>query len=218
MITTKQNNLMNLIKFGNKKERYSVALNHNVSSEELSILVKDSDMDILNAVAENPNIDETVINIIINELSQKSSLFYMKLIQNDSFKKEWAHDFIIFLCSLPEPSNIVFHFFDNTKFFDTDDEWLELYDLINKKMPNIQSLAMGSFWTDFFGYPPVIISEKMVLRILEDFGNAINSCCNGNFDMIYDKSILTPTILIKIFELSKNLKYAPQEVKDIFTF
>lgn len=204
---------------GGKKERMALVRSPHVTPEALTLLVNDEDHEIYRLAIEHPNIDRMVFDKVIT-MDKMTSSFYMNFSKNESFKKEWTLEYIDYLAGLGNSSNIVLTFLDDKKFYNTDDEWLDLYNRIKEKITieHLRYLPIGSYWTSFFQYPQQNYSEKIVLTVLDDFGDIISVFNNESFNFIIGTPMETTKVAFKIFELTNNPEYAPKEAKDVFLF
>jgi len=217
---TDKDEILKLATSDNLKTRLAIAKNKNATPEALILLLDDTEYEVYHAAIKNPNINKTVFDFVTKKLDKVSNSFYIKFSKNESFKKEWIIEYIDFLTGLGNASNIVFTFLDDRKFYDTDDEWLEIYNRIKEKisLDYLKQLPLGSYWTSFFQYPTENYSEKIILSILEDFGDLISEFNKGNFNFIMNTPMETHNVALKIFKLTNNIEYAPKEAKDIFLF
>ena len=197
--------------------RLKLANDNQTTANELSSLIIDPDPEISTAAAKNPNIDETILNILLDDKKTFSSELYFAFFNNPSFKKEWLKGFLEYLESI-NITVITLQPLYNKRFYNNDDEWLEYYKLIFPLLSNRVPIKLATFWFNFFSYPRDNYSEKVILQILEDFGQIIDDHFPSTFKKIINTPMDTPKIRNKIYSLTKDNLYLPEIAKDVFIF
>ena len=187
------------------------------TSNELSSLIIDPDFDISSAAARNPNIDETILNILLDDKKTFPEDLYLEFFKNPSFKKEWLKGFLEYVESI-NITVMTLHTLYDKRFYNNDDEWLENYKLILPLVSNRYPVRLATFWFNFFSYPIDNYSEKVILQILEDFGQIIDDHFPSTFTKIINTPMDTPKIRNKIYSLTKDNLYLPEIAKDVFIF
>ena len=187
------------------------------TADELSSLIIDPDFDISSAAARNPNIDETILNILLDDKKTFPEDLYLEFFKNPSFKKEWLKGFLEYVESI-NITVMTLHTLYDKRFYNNDDEWLENYKLILPLVSNRYPVRLATFWFNFFSYPIDNYSEKVILQILEDFGQIIDDYFPSTFTKIINAPMDTPKIRNKIYSLTKDNLYLPEIAKDVFIF
>ena len=187
------------------------------TSNELSSLIIDPDPEISTAAAKNPNIDETILNILLDDKKTFPEDLYFEFFKNPSFKKEWLKGFLEYVESI-NITVMTLHTLYDKRFYNNDDEWLENYKLILPLVSNRYPVRLATFWFNFFSYPIDNYSEKVILQILEDFGQIIDDHFPSTFTKIINAPMDTPKIRNKIYSLTKDNLYLPEIAKDVFIF
>lgn len=187
------------------------------TSNELSSLIIDPDPDISTAAAKNPNIDETILNILLDDKKTFPEDLYFEFFKNPSFKKEWLKGFLEYVESI-NITVMTLHTLYDKRFYNNDDEWLENYKLILPLVSNRYPVRLATFWLNFFSYPIDNYSEKVILQILEDFGQIIDDHFPSTFTKIINTPMDTTKIRNKIYSLTKDNLYLPEIAKDVFIF
>ena len=200
-----------------KMNRLKLANDNQTTSNELSSLIIDPDFDISSAAAKNPNIDETILNILLDEKKTFHDVVYFDFFMNPSFKKEWLKDFLEYTESI-NITELTLHTLYDKRFYNNDDEWLENYKLILPLLSNRYPVRLATFWLNFFSYPIDNYSEKVILQILEDFGQIIDDHFPSTFTKIINTPMDTTKIRNKIYSLTKDNLYLPEIAKDVFIF
>ena len=197
--------------------RLKLANDNQTTADVLSGLIIDPDPEISTAAAKNPNIDETILNILLDDKKTFSSELYFAFFNNPSFKKEWLKVFLEYVESI-NITVITLHPLYDKRFYNNDDEWLENYKLILPLVSNRVPVRLATFWFNFFSYPIYNYSEKVILQILEDFGQIIDDHFPSTFTKIINTPMDTTKIRNKIYSLTKDNLYLPEIAKDIFIF
>ena len=200
-----------------KMNRLKLANDNQTTSNELSSLIIDPDFDISSAAAKNPNIDETILNILLDDKKTFSEDLYFEFFKNPSFKKEWLKVFLEYAESI-NITTVTLHPLYDKRFYNNDDEWLENYKLILPLLSNRYPVRLATFWLNFFSYPIDNYSEKVILQILEDFGQIIDDHFPSTFKKIINTPMDTTKIRNKIYSLTKDNLYLPEIAKDVFIF
>ena len=200
-----------------KMNRLKLANDNQTTSNELSSLIIDPDFDISSAAAKNPNIDETILNILLDDKKTFSEDLYFEFFKNPSFKKEWLKVFLEYVESI-NITTVTLHPLYDKRFYNNDDEWLENYKLILPLLSNRYPVRLATFWLNFFSYPIDNYSEKVILQILEDFGQIIDDHFPSTFKKIINTPMDTTKIRNKIYSLTKDNLYLPEIAKDVFIF
>lgn len=200
-----------------KMNRLKLAKDKQTTTNVLSDLIIDPDPEISTAAAKNPNIDETILNILLDDKKTFSSALYFDFFNNPSFKKEWLKVFLEYTESI-NITTMTLHPLYYKRFYNNDDEWLENYKLILPLASNIYPVKVATFWFNFFAYPITNYSEKVILQILEDFGQLIDDYYPSTFKKIINTPMDTPIIRNKIYSLTKDDLYLSEIAKDIFIF
>ena len=200
-----------------KMNRLKLAKDNQTTTNVLSDLIIDPDHDISTAAAKNPNIDETILNILLDEKKTLPSELYFNFFKNPSFKKEWLKDFLEYAESI-NITTMTLHPLYDKRFYNNDDEWIENYKLILPLASNRYPVKLATFWFNFFAYPTTNYSEKVILQILEDFGQLIDDYFPTTFKKIINTPMDTPIIRNKIYSLTKDDLYLSEIAKDIFIF
>ena len=200
-----------------KMNRLKLANDNQTTSNELSSLIIDPDFDISSAAAKNPNIDETILNILLDDKKTFSEDLYFEFFKNPSFKKEWLKVFLEYVESI-NITTVTLHPLYDKRFYNNDDEWLENYKLILPLLSNRYPVRLATFWLNFFSYPIDNYSEKVILQILEDFGQIIDDHFPSTFTKIINTPMDTTKIRNKIYSLTKDNLYLPEIAKDVFIF
>ena len=198
-----------------KMNRLKLANDNQTTANELSSLIIDPDPEISTAAAKNPNIDETILNILLDDKKTFSSELYFDFFNNPSFKKEWHKVFLEYAESINITSATLHPLYDK-RFYNNDDEWLENYKLILPLLSNRYPVRLATFWFNFFSLDNY--SEKVILQILEDFGQLIDDHFPTTFKKIINTPMDTPIIRNKIYSLTKDDLYLSEIAKDIFIF
>lgn len=204
-------------KYAIKMNKLKLANNDQTTADVLSGLIIDPDPEISTAAAKNPNIDETILNILLDDKKTFSEDLYFEFFKNPSFKKEWLKGFLEYVESI-NITVITLHPLYDKRFYNNDDEWLENYKLILPLLSNRYPVRLATFWFNFFSYPIDNYSEKVILQILEDFGQLIDDHFPSTFKKIINTPMDTPKIRNKIYSLTKDNLYLPEIAKDIFIF
>lgn len=204
-------------KYAIKMNKLKLANNDQTTADVLSGLIIDPDPEISTAAAKNPNIDETILNILLDDKKTFSEDLYFEFFKNPSFKKEWLKGFLEYVESI-NITVITLHPLYDKRFYNNDDEWLENYKLILPLLSNRYPVRLATFWFNFFSYPIDNYSEKVILQILEDFGQLIDDHFPSTFKKIINTPMDTPIIRNKIYSLTKDNLYLPEIAKDIFIF
>ena len=202
-------------KYAIKMNKLKLANNDQTTSDVLSGLIIDPDPEISTAAAKNPNIDETILNILLDDKKTFSEDLYFEFFKNPSFKKEWLKGFLEYVESINITVITLYPLYDK-RFYNNDDEWLENYKLIFPLLSNRVPVRLATFWFNFFSYPIDNYSERVILQILEDFGQLIDDYFPSTFKKIIDTPMDTPKIRNKIYSLTKDNLYLPEIAKDIF--
>lgn len=200
-----------------KMNRLKLAKDNQTTTNVLSDLIIDPDPDISTAAAKNPNIDETILNILLDDKKTFSEDLYFEFFKNPSFKKEWLKGFLEYVESI-NITVMTLHTLYDKRFYNNDDEWLENYKLILPLVSNRYPVRLATFWFNFFSYPIDNYSEKVILQILEDFGQIIDDHFPSTFTKIINTPMDTPKIRNKIYSLTKDNLYLPEIAKDVFIF
>lgn len=200
-----------------KMNRLKLANDNQTTTNVLSDLIIDPDTDISTAAAKNPNIDESILNILLDEKKILSSELYFNFFNNPSFKKEWLKGFLEYVESI-NITVMTLHTLYDKRFYNNDDEWLENYKLILPLVSNRHPVRLATFWLNFFSYPIDNYSEKVILQILEDFGQIIDDHFPSTFTKIINTPMDTTKIRNKIYSLTKDDLYLSEIAKDIFIF
>ena len=200
-----------------KMNRLKLANDNQTTTDVLSDLIIDPDPNISTAAAKNPNIDETILNILLDDKKTFSEDLYFEFFKNPSFKKEWLKGFLEYVESI-NITVMTLHTLYDKRFYNNDDEWLENYKLILPLVSNRFPVRLATFWFNFFSYPIDNYSEKVILQILEDFGQLIDDYFPSTFKKIIDTPMDTPKIRNKIYSLTKDNLYLPEIAKDVFIF
>ena len=200
-----------------KMTRLKLANDNQTTADVLSGLIIDPDPEISTAAAKNPNIDETILNILLDDKKTFSEDLYFEFFKNPSFKKEWLKGFLEYVESI-NITVMTLHTLYDKRFYNNDDEWLENYKLILPLVSNRYPVRLATFWFNFFSYPIDNYSEKVILQILEDFGQIIDDYFPSTFTKIINAPMDTPKIRNKIYSLTKDNLYLPEIAKDIFIF
>ena len=187
------------------------------TADVLSGLIIDPDPEISTAAAKNPNIDETILNILLDDKKTFPEDLYFEFFKNPSFKKEWLKGFLEYVESI-NITVMTLHTLYDKRFYNNDDEWLENYKLILPLVSNRYPVRLATFWFNFFSYPIDNYSEKVILQILEDFGQIIDDHFPSTFTKIINAPMDTPKIRNKIYSLTKDNLYLPEIAKDVFIF
>ena len=204
-------------KYAIKMNKLKLANNDQTTADVLSGLIIDPDPEISTAAAKNPNIDETILNILLDDKKTFSEDLYFEFFKNPSFKKEWLKGFLEYVESI-NITVITLHPLYDKRFYNNDDEWLENYKLIFPLLSNRIPVRLATFWFNFFSYPIDNYSEKVILQILEDFGQLIDDYFPSTFKKIINTPMDTPKIRNKIYSLTKDNLYLPEIAKDVFIF
>ena len=200
-----------------KMTRLKLANDNQTTADVLSGLIIDPDPEISTAAAKNPNIDETILNILLDDKKTFSEDLYFEFFKNPSFKKEWLKGFLEYVESI-NITVMTLHTLYDKRFYNNDDEWLENYKLILPLVSNRYPVRLATFWFNFFSYPIDNYSEKVILQILEDFGQIIDDYFPSTFTKIINAPMDTPKIRNKIYSLTKDNLYLPEIAKDVFIF
>ena len=200
-----------------KMNRLKLANDNQTTTNVLSDLIIDPDPTISTTAAKNPNIDETILNILLDEKKTFHDVVYFDFFMNPSFKKEWLKDFLEYTESI-NITELTLHTLYDKRFYNNDDEWLENYKLILPLVSNRYPVRLATFWLNFFSYPIDNYSEKVILQILEDFGQIIDDHFPSTFKKIINTPMDTTKIRNKIYSLTKDNLYLPEIAKDVFIF
>jgi len=210
-----------ILKIINSKKltiRLNFAHNPNVPSKYLYKMLDDDNNVVIRTILSHKNISGNMINKVIStnyrELNNSS---YTALCFNSSLKKSWILKIIEFLKNKPEQSENILRFLENSSLFSNDAEWVELYDYIYERSTNFKSGVIFNFFFNFFNTPLKNYSERIVLMILDDYGVGISDI-DPSFSCIINTPMDTPVVRAKLYKLTNNEDFLPQEALDIFLF
>lgn len=199
------------------KTRVKVAENPKTPTKIINKLLLDEEEKVAREATLNPNIDETTLDVLLQLNSDTRLAIYRSFLSNKSFKPEWAIK-IILTTNNPQ---VMFGMIDNQTILEDEEHWIEMVKLIGTIDDNkLIEAGCGKMLYNFFRFPSYNFSEKQILVILETFGNIIQSEAPGTFDAVYNNNLNGRTDIIsnELYKLTKNEKFLPNDVKDIFVF
>lgn len=217
-----------LLKLANsvkRPTRLNVAKNPNASPDILIILLRHDDYEITQIVKRNPNFDDACFDVYVTELKNVTLGKYVRrmdyFIFKKIFKKQWSMKYVDFaIKKLNRPSEAL-EMLRTNRIEYTENEWLDLFHHIRKNV-NMSENEWGEFWYDAFMWKTnKQYSDKELLAILTHFGEIIkefDKLLDDFFDSDAFKKDLSPELNSKLFELTGEERFLPQNAKDIFLF
>ena len=177
--------------------------------------MKDSDDEVAMTAARNKNIAYENLELLKDTAGINTKVFGAFL-NNKMFKKEWI---IEWLDIMQEYNLDTLKYLEDNRFFDNENEWLDLYEECISRMPGyLSSSKIASFWFNFFAFPKENYSENVILTIFNDWSKEIIEHAKGTLYKIAGTPMETEKIRNLFYKLSGDETFLSDEVKDIFVF
>ena len=198
-----------------KKSRVKAAKNPNLPANIISLLLKDSDDEVAMTAARNKNIAYENLELL-KDTAGINTMVFRPFLNNKMFKKEWI---IEWLDIMQEYNLDTLKYLEDNRFFDNENEWLDLYEECISRMPGyLSSSKIASFWFNFFAFPKENYSENVILTIFNDWSKEIIEYAKGILYKIAGTPMETEKIRNLFYKLSGDETFLSDEVKDIFVF
>ena len=203
-----------------KNSRIKAAKNPNSNVNVINHLLDDTEEEVAMIAARHPSVDESSFETILKLGGMKVKV-YGAFADNENFKKAWLPRWFEMFAEAGIASRM-YVYLEDEKWFDNENEWIDLLKIIDSNMPDYTSGSLkASFWKNFFQYPDFDYTEKMIITVLEMYGDIIKVEAFETFDFIMrnnGKAGASESVRNKLYEITQNEEYLPDEVKDIFVF
>lgn len=199
--------------------------NPHLTSEILNILLDDKDEEIVSKAADIPLLDDDSIDIFLSR-----SVFRPRMVwnftNNKSFKKKWLSKWLTNMRGYFENDTTkFFNYLIDERFFSNEDEWFDLFSIINSYFPIRVSDDLIDIVYDVLDKlrSQKKLTKLICVAILDTYYHPIKQYNPQNqshplLELINRAEFCDDELRQKLFSIKPIDKFLPQAAQDIFLF